>query len=140
MEQITSKAGSFKPFAVFLRMLLAGLQHESDTVDVELLTYDDLDTSSTSSVAADGGQPINGLATRRYLIVTHSSEFDRTQYPLPLQYVSNPDPAYLKGIIRELRSRQPSSQVARSPLASRQLSGSNGYQLTQRVTAGPSSQ
>ena len=112
-------------------MLLAGLQHESETVDVELLTYEDLDTSSSSSLAADGEQPNNGLATRRYLIVTHSSEFDRTQYPLPLQYVSNPDPGYLKGIIRELRSRHPSPQVAMFPSASRQQYGSS-CQLTQK--------
>ena len=109
VEQITSKAGSFKPSAVFLRMLLAGLRQESGSVGMNLLSYEDLESPSSSSLGGEGEHP--SLSNRRYLILTYSSEFDRIQYPLPLQYVSSPDPAYLKSIIQDLRSSGASSRT-----------------------------
>ena len=113
VEQITSKAGSFKAFPVFLRMLLTGLTQRSSSVSVDCLAYEDLEPPSSPRQGLRGEASSFAL-NRRYLILTYSSEFDRVQYPLPLQYVASPDPEYLKRIIYELRSRRAPSQVERS--------------------------
>jgi hypothetical protein len=42
VEDITSKTGNFKKFGVFVRMLVSALQSRSDSVFVDLLTYNDL--------------------------------------------------------------------------------------------------
>jgi len=42
VEEITTKTGNFKKFAVFVRMLVSALQQKSDSVFVDLLTYHDL--------------------------------------------------------------------------------------------------
>ena len=63
VEEITLKAGNFKKFGVFIKMLMSALDKENDSVYVDVLTYSDLEalkarktgapTPSTS--AADGG-------------------------------------------------------------------------------------
>ena len=42
VEEITTKTGNYKKFAIFVRMLLSALQQRSDSVFVDLLTYSDL--------------------------------------------------------------------------------------------------
>lgn len=42
IENITNKTGSFKKFAVFVKMLMGALRQQSDTVFLDLLTYADL--------------------------------------------------------------------------------------------------
>lgn len=42
-------------------------------------------------------------STKRYLILTYAAQFDRVHYPLPLLHDDTPDPARLRGIIKELR-------------------------------------
>ena len=43
IEDITNKAGNFKKFTIFCKMLLAGLKkEESEEISVEFLTQDDL--------------------------------------------------------------------------------------------------
>ncbi len=39
IEDITAKTGNFKKFPVFVRMLLSALKQASDSVFVDLLTY-----------------------------------------------------------------------------------------------------
>lgn len=39
MEDITAKTGNFKKFAVFVKMLLTAVKQASDSVFVDLLTY-----------------------------------------------------------------------------------------------------
>merc|ERR1712070_1342405 len=43
IEEITHKTGNFKKFPVFLKMLSSSLTQESDSVFIDLLTYDDLE-------------------------------------------------------------------------------------------------
>lgn len=46
------------------------------------------------------------VLSRRYVIITYQSEFDRVHYPLPLTYEGPPDPAVLQREIRQLRAQQ----------------------------------
>ncbi|KAL6764801.1 protein required for templated centriole assembly [Haematococcus lacustris] len=110
IEDITSKTGNFKKFHVFVKMLLSAVKQASDSVFVDLLTYQDLEVLKSrkagSTAAPPPTQPSKPLAAsnKRYLILTYAAEFDRVHYPLPLLYDDNPDPEYLKGIISSLRA------------------------------------
>jgi coiled-coil domain-containing protein 61 len=122
VEEITAKTGSFKRFAVFVRMLLSAVRRESDSVCVDLLSPADLDllrSKRASSSAAATEQPMlqqrpaatgqgsagHPSSTKRYLILTYAAEFDRVHYPLPLAYEVHPDPQRLKATICQLRSQ-----------------------------------
>eukprot|EP00968_Pinguiococcus_pyrenoidosus_P004658 scaffold301_cov243-Pinguiococcus_pyrenoidosus.AAC.163 len=43
VQDLSAKTGNFKTFEVFVKMLYAGLQGDSDSVFVDLLTYQDLE-------------------------------------------------------------------------------------------------
>ncbi|MEW5297225.1 MAG: hypothetical protein WDW36_000449 [Sanguina aurantia] len=105
IEDITSKTGNFKKFLVFVKMLLSAVTQASESVFVDLLTYQDLEALKSRK---EGGAQTGGARTippnnKRYLILTYAAEFDRVHYPLPLLYEENPDPQRLKQVIRELR-------------------------------------
>ena len=78
MEDITSKTGNFKKYSVFVKMLVSAVLEESDSVFIDLLTYEDLEalkqrkTNKTTS-ASVGSKGHN----KRYLILTYAAEFDR---------------------------------------------------------------
>jgi hypothetical protein len=42
--------------------------------------------------------------TRRYVILTYSTEFERVHYPLALSYISQPDVKTLKKVLERLSS------------------------------------
>ena len=97
LEDITAKTGSFKKFGVFVRMLLSALRRSSDSVSLDMLTYHDLER--VKARLDDNGLPISrGLppSRKRYLILTYMAEYDRVQYPLPLQYDDQPTAERLK--------------------------------------------
>ncbi len=97
LEDITAKTGSFKKFGVFVRMLLSALRRSSDSVSLDMLTYHDLER--VKARLDDNGLPIsNGLppSRKRYLILTYMAEYDRVQYPLPLQFDDQPTADRLK--------------------------------------------
>ena len=124
IEEITHKTGNFKKFSVFLKMLVSSLSPAgSDTVFVDLLTYNDLEmlknrkSSARKQSSSSGVKPNN----KRYLILTYAVEFDRSlctndakralrvrvcrvHYPLPLQFVDQPDSEALQKTIHRLRS------------------------------------
>ncbi|KAK9801914.1 hypothetical protein WJX73_002928 [Symbiochloris irregularis] len=109
IEEIASKTGSFKTYALFVKMLLTSLKRQSGTVVTDLLTYRDLHQLQQGAGPPPPPEPAgisqpDPSANKRYLILTYVSEFDRVHYPLPLHYVASPDPEYLKGIIARLRS------------------------------------
>lgn len=116
MEDITSKTGSFKKFSIFVRMLQTAVLQQSDSVFVDLLTCQDLEllkAKKAAAAAANGDaaaqqQPRQlppSLASKRYLILTYASEFDRVHYPLPLLADEQPDPARFKAVIASLRQQ-----------------------------------
>lgn len=78
----------------------------SDSVTVDLLTYEDLEllrAQKHGMQAPSAGQHHNipdKLSSRRYMIMTFSSEFDRVHYPLPLDYNGPPDVRLLQQTIR----------------------------------------
>ncbi|KAF5843476.1 protein required for templated centriole assembly [Dunaliella salina] len=116
IEDITAKTGNFKKFHVFVKMLLSAVKYASDSVFMDLLTYQDLEVLKSRKAAPAGGgtqnphvppprNPTVAPNNKRYLILTYAAEFDRVHYPLPLLYEEHPDPQYLKSIISKLRSQ-----------------------------------
>jgi hypothetical protein len=92
-------------------MLLSAVKQASESVFVDLLTYQDLEVLKARKAgnAAAGGNTQPGTkgvipSNKRYLILTYAAEFDRVHYPLPLLYEEAPDPARLKAIIVGLRA------------------------------------
>ena len=98
-------------------MLLSSLSKESDCVYVDLLTYNDLEqmkarksglstSNSTAGLTATSTTSVNTRnATKRYLILTYSGEFDRVHYPLPLNQEDSPNVTTLQRIIKKLRNQ-----------------------------------
>ena len=110
IEEISQKAGSFKKFMMFTRMLASAFIKESESVFIDLLTYADLEMlkakkSGNPNVANLNSSSLNKNHLKRYLILTYQSEFDRVHYPLPLAYEDQPNTESLKRIIRRLRSK-----------------------------------
>ncbi|GAX84244.1 hypothetical protein CEUSTIGMA_g11667.t1 [Chlamydomonas eustigma] len=137
IEDITTKTGNFKKFPVFCKMLLSAFKQASDSVFVDLLTYQDLEALKTRQQQQHAGghkseqaRPSLPPSNKRYLILTYAAEFDRVHYPLPLLYDDNPDPTHLRQVITRLRAELDASrkdQQDGSLLASRGITnGSNG--------------
>lgn len=114
INDITSKTGNFKKYHVFVKMLVTALKSASESVFVDLLTYNDLEVLKAKRLRAAGHeapplQPNTAQSNKRYLILTYAAEFDRVHYPLPLMYEEYPDPVQLKLTIARLRSANPLS-------------------------------
>ena len=107
IEEITQKTGNFKKFSVFLKMLLISLNKNSESVFLDILTYQDLQVLKARKQGASNSQtPVLNQANnnKRYLILTYVVEFDKVHYPLPLNYNESPDIESLKSTIRRLRN------------------------------------
>ena len=113
IEDITAKTGNYKKFSVFVKMLLSAVKQASDSVFVDLLTYQDLEVLKSRKSGGQAPQQAKPLVpnNKRYLILTYAAEFDRVHYPLPLLYEENPDPQHLKSIISKLRSELDAVQL-----------------------------
>ena len=108
LEEITAKTGNFKKFGTFARMLLKALERSSDSVFVDLLTYEDLEmlrARRNAGKAAGAQATSRGASThsKRYLILTYTVEFDRVHYPLPLSCEETPSTASLQRTVGRLR-------------------------------------
>lgn len=109
IEEITQKAGNFKKFSVFVRMLTSALSKESESVLVDLLTFSDLEmlkskkSLQSNTITASHTQNRNYL--KRYVILTYSNEFDRVHYPLPLSFEDVPNIKSLQAAVARLRKR-----------------------------------
>lgn len=121
MEEITSKTGNFKKFPVFVKMLISAVKQQSDSVFVDLLTYQDLELLKAKKANGNAAMRQLPASTKRYLILTYSAEFDRVHYPLPLMQADGPDPQRLKQIIQQLRQQTQQQQQSRS--SAKQTSG-----------------
>lgn len=113
IEETTHKAGNFKKFGVFTKMLSSAFSKSNESVFVDLLTLADLELlkarksghNSSNSVRSDASQPSNKKQLKRYVILTYTGEFDRVHYPLPLAFEDHPNPLALQRTIRRLRSK-----------------------------------
>ena len=81
------------------------IEQSSDSVTLELLTYLDLENlrQRRNHLLTNKSSPSSTVQSKRYLILTYSSEFDRIHYPLALPYVGKPDPVELQETIRCLQ-------------------------------------
>lgn len=112
IEEITHKTGNFKKFSVFLKMLVTSMSPQgSDTVFIDLLTYNDLEMLKNRKARKQPGGAVNAKPNnKRYLILTYAVEFDRVHYPLPLQFVDIPDTDGLLKTIDRLRAELDAAQ------------------------------
>ncbi|XP_072387085.1 centrosomal protein CCDC61-like isoform X1 [Diabrotica undecimpunctata] len=99
IENLTRKTGNFKQFDIFVAMIKSGLLRTSESVTLDLLTFEDLELLRSRKIIRNVGYTNNN---RRYLIVTYIVEFDKIRYPLPLEYCGPPDPLVLQSTIRRL--------------------------------------
>ncbi|CAL1527795.1 unnamed protein product [Lymnaea stagnalis] len=111
IEDLTHKTGNFKQFHIFVNMLESAISKSSESVCLDLLTYNDLESLrqkksgvSSSVKSSIPAQRSNHLTSKRYLILTYTVEFDRIHYPLPLPYVGKPDPRTLQEEVQALRA------------------------------------
>ncbi|RUS85698.1 hypothetical protein EGW08_006574 [Elysia chlorotica] len=111
IEDLTHKTGNFKQFNIFVSMLESAISKTSDSVCLDLLTYNDLETlrqkksGAASNIKTTIPAPRSAhITSKRYLILTYTVEFDRIHYPLPLPYLGKPDPQALQEEVRILRA------------------------------------
>lgn len=109
IEEITHKAGNFKKFPVFVKMLSSSFSKDSETVFVDLLTYSDLEmlkAKKTGAVGVSAQHSSSGTKQqlKRYIILTYTAEFDRVHYPLPLSFEDEPNVGSMERTIRRLRA------------------------------------
>ena len=106
VEEITQKAGNYKKFSVFVKMLKSALSKDSDSVFVDLLTTGDLEllkARKTGSLTNSSLSSTSRAQSKRYIILTYSGEFDRVHFPLPLQFEEEPDVTSLQRTIKRLK-------------------------------------
>jgi coiled-coil domain-containing protein 61 len=109
VEEITHKAGSYKKFPIFVKMLCSAFNKESPSVFVELLTYSDLELMKARKMGHPDPKPrtlvdpTNKAHLKRYVILTYQGEFDRVHYPLPLAFEEVPNTDSLLRTIKRLR-------------------------------------
>ncbi|CAL7949611.1 unnamed protein product [Xylocopa violacea] len=105
IENLTHKTGNYKHFDVFVAMLQSGLLKTSESITLDLLTFEDLELLRARKFERNSYSSLgNGTNNRRYLILTYTVEFDRIHYPLPLEYCGLPNPVILQATIRRLQA------------------------------------
>ncbi|XP_046813379.1 centrosomal protein CCDC61-like isoform X2 [Vespa crabro] len=105
IENLTHKTGNYKQFDVFVAMLQSGLLKTSESITLDLLTFEDLELLRSRKIDSSSVSAMSNKANnRRYLILTYTVEFDRIHYPLPLEYCGLPDPTILQATIRRLQA------------------------------------
>jgi len=110
VEEITLKAGNFKKFSVFVKMLISSFDRENESVYVDVLTYSDLETLKARKAGAAGASDADAAGAvksksqmKRYVILTYRSDYDRVHYPLPLSHEETPNTESMRRTIRRLR-------------------------------------
>lgn len=129
IEEITNKAGSYKSFQIFIKMLMSALSKESESVFIDLLSFRDLEQikmkkmqgnslreSFNSNESQMNFNKINAMnnsnsnslndinrMNKRYFIISFSNEFEKVHYPLPLQYISTPENEMLIRTIQRMK-------------------------------------
>jgi coiled-coil domain-containing protein 61 len=109
-------------------MLNSAFARESESVYVDLLTYNDLELlkarklgNGTSLAANTSSSSMSRSHMKRYVILTYSGEFDRVHFPLPLVYEESPNVKALQRTIRRLRKQaQQHEAVLAAPSSSRE--------------------
>ncbi|OQR96089.1 viable flagellar protein number 3 [Achlya hypogyna] len=114
IEELTKKTGNFKRFYTFVNMLVSALNHKSDSVFIDLLTYSDLELYRKRKLGksmTDTGASTPHANNKRYLILTYAVEFDRVHYPLPLNSIDHASPELLQKTILRLKQALAEAKV-----------------------------
>jgi coiled-coil domain-containing protein 61 len=116
IEEITHKAGSYKKYPTFVKMLCSAFSRESESVFVDLLTYNDLELLKARKLgtAPPHSNANTASSKKRYIILTYAAEFDRVHFPLPLAYEDVPNVDSLLRTIRQLRKQLREKESSRS--------------------------
>lgn len=120
IEDITLKAGNFKKFTTFVKMVCSGFSKDNESVFMDILTGSDLETLKARKQGGASKPPPTSAAPyagKRYVILTYSGEFDRVHYPLPLAFESQPNADSLQRTVRRLRGRLAERSDQRDGLA-----------------------
>jgi len=111
LEEITNKAGSYKSFEVFVKMLMSGLANESDNVLIDLLSYKDLEMMRNKK-AQNNSNNLNesnsmnadlSVINKKYFIISYTNEFEKVHFPLPLSFILQPDISHTLRTIERLK-------------------------------------
>ncbi|CAN0083073.1 unnamed protein product, partial [Heterosigma akashiwo] len=119
LEEITGKTGNFKRFDVFVKMLASALAGNSESVFVDLLTYQDLErlkARKSGKPPSQNSKEVSKGSSKRFLILTYVVEFDRVHYPLPLAYESQANPQTLLRTITRLKKELARNQKNTEPV------------------------
>eukprot|EP00696_Hemimastix_kukwesjijk_P006949 gnl/Hemi2/18815_TR6227_c0_g1_i1.p1 gnl/Hemi2/18815_TR6227_c0_g1~~gnl/Hemi2/18815_TR6227_c0_g1_i1.p1 ORF type:complete len:474 (+),score=139.16 gnl/Hemi2/18815_TR6227_c0_g1_i1:143-1564(+) len=121
VEDMTAKAGNFKSFPVFVKMLLAGLKKTTDTVYLDIATYSELEAlnHNNNQKVRGAANSINNVIrnnrnNKRYLMLTYVVEFDKVTYPLALLPSSTSDLRTMKSTISRQREEIDELRMSRS--------------------------
>lgn len=109
-------------------MLNSAFSRESESVYVDLLTYNDLELLKARKLGNGPSLTTNASSSslsrshmKRYIILTYSGEFDRVHFPLPLMYEESPNVKALQRTIRRLRlQEQQHKEAVALPTTSRE--------------------
>ena len=94
IEEITNKAGNYKKFQIFTKMLMTAMKREQpDEVYLDLLTAQDLAQLKARKQGASAQSDHTQVdpKQKRYLILTLSGEYEKVHYPMPLVFLEEPD-------------------------------------------------
>lgn len=104
IEDITQKTGCYKKFGVFINMLISALKCETESVYIDLLTYADLEMLKSKKTTQNTSQSQQNNS-KRYVILTYMGEFERVHYPLPLNFLEEPDADSLRRTITRMKNQ-----------------------------------
>jgi coiled-coil domain-containing protein 61 len=94
-----------KKFNIFVKMLVQALRGGNDQVCIDLLTQADLEAlKSKKSGGPNTSMSSQASNTKRYIILTYITEFERVHYPLSLTFVEEPEPDQLRRTIERMRN------------------------------------
>jgi coiled-coil domain-containing protein 61 len=91
-------------------MLNSAFKCETEQVYIDLLTFQDLEnlknknkgSSMTNNTSVNTTQTNN---KKRYMILTYVGEFERVHYPLPLNFIEEPEPDSLRRTIERMKNQ-----------------------------------
>ncbi|XP_014250407.1 coiled-coil domain-containing protein 61-like isoform X2 [Cimex lectularius] len=132
IENMTKRTGNYKNFHTFSEMLKALFKGTSTSMDLELVYQKDLEAMGSnrsinikgpkyahiksgptgavgnnlglqSNTGGKASKEEDNLTQRIYIIIIYSGEFDKTHYPIPLDYQGYPNIQVMYGSIEHLQ-------------------------------------
>jgi hypothetical protein len=107
IEQITQKANGDKTYEQFVRIMLMALEQKTDKIFIDFLTPQDIELLKAKRKSNSQTQNKNSSSnpqqsTKRFVILTQSTDFDKVHFPLTLYWIVNPDQESLKRTLKRV--------------------------------------